>query len=157
MSPLENLNNKALLLLMNQLREEFVDSYTDPNNIEEFFTSYDMIQRKTSYFGIDNLQVPDLTYLYDLFLNVDDIEEEITELPPRPRLKKFRVEWSEDVTEYNRYYYQDTVESYCDLSTGDMEILRSEDFYDPWIGKMYHKEILDSETSEDECTDVREI
>lgn len=157
MSPLENLNNKALLLLMNQLREEFVDSYTDPNNIEEFFTSYDMIQRKTSYFGIDSLQVPDLTYLYDLFLNVDDIEEEITELPPRPRLKKFRVEWSEDVTEYNRYYYQDTVESYCDLSTGDMEILRSEDFYDPWIGKMYHKEILDSEVSEDECTDVREI
>lgn len=157
MSPLENLNNKALLLLMNQLREEFVDSYTDPNNIEEFFTSYDMIQRKTSYFGIDNLQVPDLTYLYDLFLNVDDIEEEITDLPPRPRLKKFRVEWSEDVTEYNRYYYQDTVESYCELSTGDMEMLRSEDFFDPWIGKMYHKEILDSESTEDECTDVREI
>jgi hypothetical protein len=38
-----------------------------------------------------------------------------------------------------------------------MEVLRSEEFFDPWSGKMYHKEILDSETSEDECTGVTEI
>lgn len=159
MSPFNKLSDKALLLLMNQIREEFVDNDIDFYGIEEFFSNYDIIATKTSYFGIDNLQVPDMTYLFQLFSEIPDelLDEDITELPPRPKLKKLRVEWSEDVTEYNRYFYQDTVESYYDLSTYDMEVLRSEDFFDPWIGKMYHKEILDSESTEDECTEVREI
>ena len=157
MSPLEKLSDKALLLLINQIREEFVDNDVDSYSLEEFLSSYDMIATKASYFGIDNLQVPDITYLFKLFSQIVYDEEDITELPPRPQLKKLRVEWSEDVTEYNRYYYQDTVESYCDLSANDMEILRSQDFFDPWSGKMYHKEILDSETTEDECTNVTEI
>ena len=157
MSPLEKLSDKALLLLINQIREEFVDNDVDSYSLEEFLSSYDMIATKASYFGIDNLQVPDITYLFKLFSQIVYDEEDITELPPRPQLKKLRVEWSEDVTEYNRYYYQDTVESYYDLSTYEMEVLRSEEFFDPWIGKMYHKEILDSETTEDECTEVREI
>lgn len=142
---------------MNQLKEEFFDNDINFFDLEEFFSSYDVISKKVSYFGIDNLQVPDLTYLFKLFSETPDDDEEIVELPPRPKLKKLRVVWSEDVTEYNRYFYHDTVESYCDLSTNDMEILRSEDFFDPWSGKMYHKEILDSETTEDECTEVREI
>lgn len=157
MSPLEKLSDKALLLLINQIREEFVDNDVDSYSLEEFLSSYDMIATKASYFGIDNLQVPDITYLFKLFSQIVYDEEDITELPPRPQLKKLRVEWSEDVTEYNRYYYQDTVESYYDLSTYEMEVLRSEEFFDPWSGKMYHKEILDSETTEDECTEVREI
>ena len=157
MSPLEKLSDKALLLLINQIREEFVDNDVDSYSLEEFLSSYDMIATKASYFGIDNLQVPDITYLFKLFSQIVYDEEDITELPPRPQLKKLRVEWSEDVTEYNRYFYQDTVESYYDLSTYDMEVLRSEEFFDPWIGKMYHKEILDSESTEDECTEVREI
>ena len=157
MSPFNKLSDKALLLLMNQIREEFVDNDIDFYSIEEFFSNYNIIATKTSYFGIDNLQVPDMTYLFKLFSEIPDDDEDITELPPRPKLKKLRVEWSEEVTEYNRYYYQDTVESYYDLSTNDMEILRSQDFFDPWSGKMYHKEILDSETTEDECTEVREI
>lgn len=157
MSPFEKLSDKALLLLINQIREEFVDNDVDSYNLEEFLSSYNMIETKVSYFGIDNLQVPDITYLFKLFSQIVYDEEDITELPPRPQLKKLRVEWSEDVTEYNRYYYQDTVESYYDLSTYEMEVLRSEEFFDPWSGKMYHKEILDSETTEDECTEVREI
>lgn len=157
MSPLEKLSDKALLLLINQIREEFVDNDVDSYSLEEFLSSYDMIATKASYFGIDNLQVPDITYLFKLFSQIVYDEEDITELPPRPELKKLRVEWSEDVTEYNRYYYQDTVESYYDLSTYEMEVLRSEEFFDPWSGKMYHKEILDSETTEDECTNVTEI
>lgn len=157
MSPFEKLSDKALLLLINQIREEFVDNDVDSYSLEEFLSSYDMIATKASYFGIDNLQVPDITYLFKLFSQIVYDEEDITELPPRPQLKKLRVEWSEDVTEYNRYYYQDTVESYYDLSTYEMEVLRSEEFFDPWSGKMYHKEILDSETTEDECTEVREI
>ena len=157
MSPLEKLSDKALLLLINQIREEFVDNDVDSYSLEEFLSSYDMIATKASYFGIDNLQVPDITYLFKLFSQITYDEEDITELPPRPQLKKLRVEWSEDVTEYNRYYYQDTVESYYDLSTYEMEVLRSEEFFDPWSGKMYHKEILDSETTADECTEVREI
>ena len=157
MSPFEKLSDKALLLLINQIREEFVDNDVDSYSLEEFLSSYDMIATKASYFGIDNLQVPDITYLFKLFSQIVYDEEDITELPPRPELKKLRVEWSEDVTEYNRYYYQDTVESYYDLSTYEMEVLRSEEFFDPWSGKMYHKEILDSETTEDECTEVREI
>jgi len=157
MSPLEKLSDKALLLLINQIREEFVDNDVDSYRLEEFLSSYDMIATKASYFGIDNLQVSDITYLFKLFSQIVYDEEDITELPPRPQLKKLRVEWSEDVTEYNRYYYQDTVESYYDLSTYEMEVLRSEEFFDPWSGKMYHKEILDSETTEDECTEVREI
>ena len=157
MSPFEKLSDKALLLLINQIREEFVDNDVDSYSLEEFLSSYDMIATKASYFGIDNLQVPDITYLFKLFSQIVYDEEDITELPPRPQLKKLRVEWSEDVTEYNRYYYQDTVESYYDLSTYEMEVLRSEEFFDPWSGKMYHKEILDSETTEDECTGVTEI
>ena len=157
MSPFEKLSDKALLLLINQIREEFVDNDVDSYSLEEFLSSYDMIATKASYFGIDNLQVPDITYLFKLFSQIVYDEEDITELPPRPELKKLRVEWSEDVTEYNRYYYQDTVESYYDLSTYEMEVLRSEEFFDPWSGKMYHKEILDSETTEDECTNVTEI
>lgn len=157
MSPFEKLSDKALLLLINQIREEFVDNDVDSYSLEEFLSSYDMIATKASYFGIDNLQVPDITYLFKLFSQIVYDEEDITELPPRPQLKKLRVEWSEDVTEYNRYYYQDTVESYYDLSTYEMEVLRSEEFFDPWSGKMYHKEILDSETTEDECTNVTEI
>ena len=157
MSPFEKLSDKALLLLINQIREEFVDNDVDSYSLEEFLSSYDMIATKASYFGIDNLQVPDITYLFKLFSQIVYDEEDITELPPRPELKKLRVEWSEDVTEYNRYYYQDTVESYYDLSTYEMEVLRSEEFFDPWSGKMYHKEILDSETTADECTEVREI
>jgi len=157
MSPFEKLSDKALLLLINQIREEFVDNDVDSYSLEEFLSSYDMIATKASYFGIDNLQVPDITYLFKLFSQIVYDEEDITELPPRPELKKLRVEWSEDVTEYNRYYYQDTVESYYDLSTYEMEVLRSEEFFDPWSGKMYHKEILDSETTEDECTGVTEI
>ena len=157
MSPLEKLSDKALLLLINQIREEFVDNDVDSYNLEEFLSNYNIIATKASYFGIDNLQVPDITYLFKLFSQIVYDEEDITELPPRPQLKKLRVEWSEDVTEYNRYYYQDTVETYYDLSTYEMEVLRSEEFFDPWSGKMYHKEILDSETTEDECTEVREI
>jgi len=157
MSPYEKLNDNALLLLMNQLREEFVEKDIDTYSLEEFFSNHDIIERKSSYFGINDIQVPDITYLFKLFSQITYDEEDITELPPRPQLKKLRVEWSEDVTEYNRYFYQDTVESYYDLSTYDMEVLRSEEFFDPWIGKMYHKEILDSESTEDECTDVREI
>ena len=157
MSPYEKLNDNALLLLMNQLREEFVEKDIDTYSFEEFFSNHDIIERKSSYFGINDIQVPDITYLFKLFSQITYDEEDITELPPRPQLKKLRVEWSEDVTEYNRYFYQDTVESYYDLSTYDMEVLRSEEFFDPWIGKMYHKEILDSESTEDECTDVREI
>ena len=157
MSPYEKLNDNALLLLMNQLREEFVEKDIDTYSFEEFFSNHDIIERKSSYFGINDIQVPDITYLFKLFSQIVYDEEDITELPPRPQLKKLRVEWSEDVTEYNRYYYQDTVESYYDLSTYEMEVLRSEEFFDPWSGKMYHKEILDSETTEDECTEVREI
>ena len=157
MSPLEKLSDKALLLLINQIREEFVDNDVDSYSLEEFLSNYNIIAAKTSYFGIDDLQISDITYLFKLFSQITYDEEDITELPPRPQLKKLRVEWSEDVTEYNRYFYQDTVESYYDLSTYDMEVLRSEEFFDPWIGKMYHKEILDSESTEDECTEVREI
>ena len=136
MSPFEKLSDKALLLLINQIREEFVDNDVDSYSLEEFLSSYDMIATKASYFGIDNLQVSDITYLFKLFSQIVYDEEDITELPPRPELKKLRVEWSEDVTEYNRYYYQDTVESYYDLSTYEMEVLRSEEFFDPWSGKM---------------------
>lgn len=157
MSPFEKLSDKALLLLMNQLKEEFLDNDINFFDLEEFFSSYPKIKTKSSYFGVDDLQVPDLTYLFKLFSETPDDDEEIVELPERPKLKKLRVVWSEDVTEYNRYFYQDTVESYYDLSTDDMQILRSEEFFDPWEGKMYHKEILDSESTEDECTDVREI
>lgn len=157
MSPYEKLNDNALLLLMNQLREEFVEKDIDTYSLEEFFSNHDIIERKSSYFGINDIQVPDMTYMYKLFSEISYTSEEITELPTRPQMKELKVEWAEDVTEYNRYYYIQNVESYCDLSTYDMEILRSQDFFDPWSGKMHHKDNLDSETTEDECTDVREI
>jgi hypothetical protein len=46
MSPLEKLSDKALLLLMNQIREEFVDNDIDFYGIEEFFSNYNIIATK---------------------------------------------------------------------------------------------------------------
>ena len=48
MSPLEKLSDKALLLLINQIREEFVDNDVDSYNLEEFLSSYNMIETKAS-------------------------------------------------------------------------------------------------------------
>jgi len=38
-----------------------------------------------------------------------------------------------------------------------MEVLRSEDYFEPWGGKMTEKNNLDYETTDDECNSVQQI
>ena len=157
MSQISNLKDSALILLMNQLREEYLEREIDPNDFEEIINYWHIIPEKTQYFGIKNIDVEDITFVYDFFLSIDDLDEEITELPKRPQLKTFEVMWEESVTEYKEYTYRDTVDSYCNLTPAMLEILRYEDFFDPWSGKLIHSDIVDSETTDDKCSDVKEI
>lgn len=157
MSQLSNLKDGALILLMNQLREEYLEREIDPMDFEEVIDYWHIIPEKTQYFGIENIDVEDITFIYDFFLSIDDLYEEIIELPKKPQLRTFEVRWEESVTEYKEYIYRDTVDSYCHLTPEMLEKLRYEDFFDPWSGKIIHSDMVDSETSDDRCTDVREI
>ena len=152
MSVFDKLNNKSLLLLLNQIRQDFIDEELDPLSTTDFFENTSIIENKCSYFGIDNIKRTDMTYLMALFMDVDeDLSEEITELPNRPKLNKVAVRWREVATEYNEYIYQTNIDSYCPLDPEDLEIMRVEDWFDPWGGKIVEKNNLDWETTEDEC------
>lgn len=156
MSVFNKLNDKSLLLLLNQINEDFLEEGVETSNFVEFIENFDIVQKKCSYFGIDNIDRTDMTYLFALFQDLDD-EGEITELPRRPKLDNYKVVWREVATEYNEYFYESKIESYCDLSTHDMEVLRSEDWFEPWGGKLVGKENLDYETTDDECESVKRI
>lgn len=157
MPQLSNLKDGALILLMNQLREEYVEREMDPTDFEELINYWNIIPEKTQYFGIKNIDVEDITFVYDFFLGIDDLDEEIIELPKRPQLRTFEVRWEESVTEYKEYIYKDTVDSYCHLTPEMLEKLRYEDFFDPWSGKIIYSDTVDSETTDDRCRDVSEI
>ena len=159
MSVFNKLNDKSLLLLLNQIREDFLEEGEDPTNFSSFFESGYIVEKKCSYFGIDNINRTDMTYLFALFQELgDEIDEgEISELPARPTLGKYKVEWREVATETNEYIYETKIDSYCDLETYDMEVLRSEDYFEPWSGKMTEKNNLDYETTDDECESVERI
>lgn len=152
MSVFDKLNNKSLLLLLNQIRQDFSDEGLDLLSSRDFFENSSIIENKCSYFGIDVVKRTDMTYLMALFMDIDeDLSEEITELPNRPKLNKVAVIWKEVATEYNEYIYQTNIDSYCPLEPYDLEIMRNEDWFDPWGGKIVHKTNLEWETTEDEC------
>ena len=67
------------------------------------------------------------------------------------------VEWREVASEVNEYIYEKTVESYCVLEKEDMDVWRSEDYFEPWGGKVTRKENLDYETTDDGCENVEMI
>ena len=159
MSVFNKLNDKSLLLLLNQIREDFLEEGEDPTNFSSFFESGYIVEKKCSYFGIDNINRTDMTYLFALFQELgDEIDEgEISELPARPTLGKYNVEWREVATETNEYIYETKIDSYCDLEPYNMEVLRSEDYFEPWGGKLTSKDNLDYETTDDECESVERI
>jgi hypothetical protein len=152
MSVFDKLNNKSLLLLLNQIRQDFIDEDLDLLSTSDFFENSSIIETKCSYFGIDVVKRTDMTYLMALFMDVDeDLSEEITELPNRPKLNKVQVRWKEVAHETNEYIYQTNIDSYCPLDPYDLEIMRNEDWFDPWGGKIVDKTNFDWETTEDEC------
>ena len=152
MSVFDKLNNKSLLLLLNQIRQDFIDEGLDLLSTSDFFENSSIIQTKCSYFGIDVVKRTDMTYLMALFMEVDEeLSEEITELPNRPKLNKVQVRWKEVALETNEYIYQTNIDSYCPLDPNDLEIMRSEDWFDPWGGKIVDKTNFDWETTDDEC------
>ena len=159
MSVFNKLNDKSLLLLLNQIREDFLEEGEDPTNFSSFFENGYMVHKKCSYFGIDNIDRTDMTYLFALFQELgDEIDEgEISELPARPTLGKYKVEWREVAVETNEYIYETKIDSYCDLEPYNMEVLRSEDYFEPWGGKLTSKDNLDYETTDDECESVERI
>lgn len=159
MSVFNKLNDKSLLLLLNQIREDFLEEGEDPSQFSDFFENGYIVHKKCSYFGIDNIDRTDMTYLLALFMELSEeiYEGEITELPARPTLGKYNVEWREVSVETNEYIYETKIDSYCDLEIYDMEVLRSEDYFEPWGGKMTEKNNLDYETTDDECNSVKKI
>lgn len=159
MSVFNKLNDKSLLLLLNQIREDFLEEGEDPTNFSSFFESGYIVEKKCSYFGIDNINRTDMTYLFALFQELgDEIDEgEISELPARPTLGKYKVEWREVAVETNEYIYETKIDSYCDLEPYNMEVLRSEDYFEPWGGKLTSKDNLDYETTDDGCESVERI
>jgi len=152
MSVFDKLNNKSLLLLLNQIRQDFIDEDLDLLSTSDFFENSSIIETKCSYFGIDVVKRTDMTYLMALFMDVDEyLSEEITELPNRPKLNKVQVRWKEVALETNEYIYQTNIDSYCPLDPYDLEVMRNEDWFDPWGGKIVDKTNFDWETTEDEC------
>ena len=152
MSVFDKLNNKSLLLLLNQIRQDFIDEGLDLLSTSDFFENSSIIETKCSYFGIDVVKRTDMTYLMALFMDVDEeLSEEITELPNRPKLNKVQVRWKEVAHETNEYIYQTNIDSYCPLDPYDLEIMRSEDWFDPWGGKIVDKTNFDWETTDDGC------
>lgn len=159
MSVFNKLSDKSLLLLLNQIIHDFDEDDLDPSSFSEFVENFHVVQNKCSYFGIDNMDSTDMTYLYALFVELGDeiFQGEVTELPSRPKLGKYIVTWRETATETNEYFYESKINSYCDLESHDMEILRSEDWFEPWGGYRVGKVNLDWETTDDECDSVKKI
>ena len=159
MSVFNKLNDKSLLLLLNQISQDFLEEGLDPSQFSDLFENGYIVDKKCSYFGIDYIDRTDMTYLLALFMELSEeiFEGEITELPARPSLGKYNVEWREVATETNEYIYETKIDSYCNIEPYDMEVWRSEDYFEPWSGKMTQKNNLDYETTDDGCESVKKI
>ena len=57
MSVFNKLNDKGLILLLNQIREEFLEDGLDPSNFQDFFENVYIVEKKCSYFGINNIDI----------------------------------------------------------------------------------------------------
>jgi len=147
---ISNFPDKLLVRLIILIYEKFEEIDIEEIDISEILSNLDLVKSALVYFGINNPNFNDYSYLCELVnLNVNP------EIPiERPKLKILKVLHSEDYTESGTRYYETIIPSYCVLNDDNLSDMREDEFYLYWEGDQLDNEVHDSETNDDSVVQI---
>ena len=147
---ISNLPDKLLVRLILLIYEKFEEIDIEEIDISEILSNLDLVKSALVYFGINNPNFNDYSYLCELVnLNVNP------EIPiERPKLKILKVLHSEDYTESGTRYYETIIPSYCVLNDDNLSDMREDEFYLYWEGEQLENDVHYSETDNDSVVQI---
>jgi hypothetical protein len=150
MSQFKNINDKSMILIMEQLQEQFDSHRLDVEAIKDYVDNEDIVDGICKYFGVEPY-FEDYTYLCEMFNLNSNIE-----LPlKRPyKKRKVKVTHKEYYVKYGINYWEQTIDTYTILDSADINAMRDNNLYNWWEGKLIDDEETDYETQEDNIDDI---
>lgn len=147
---ISNLPDKLLVRLIQLIYEKFEKINIEKFDISEILTNLDLVKSALNYFGINNPNFNDYSYLCELInLNVNP------EIPiEKPKLKILKAIQSEDYYEYGTRYYETIIPSYCILDNNNLYDMREDEFYVYWDGRLLQTEVHSAEITDDSVEEI---
>jgi hypothetical protein len=148
------LSNKLLLLALKLMYADF------GVNIKKIYD--DSIIESLSPLDLNLNSAQEITFLYELYkLNYMKIDDDTIRESNiiKPTLKKFKIIYYEDITEYKRYEYATEIESYTTDKSIIQEVFTDDQKYEDSVrdnlyDNLISDEVLDSDFSN---SDIKEI
>lgn len=155
MGKYDNISDGVLKLIIEEVNNSFDDNGVDFDDLN-FIEVAESISDVISYFGVDfdASSLSDVSYFYELCrINPNYNDEPIK----RPELKKYEVEWDENVTVYKTVTISQTIESFMELDKNIVRDLEDEGVIDYTDGRILYEREWDGDTTSVELESVREI
>lgn len=157
MANFDNMSDRVLKLILSSMHEKFKEEEVKINKHDtyahEVITIIDDILK---YFGITDTNHEIWGFFIMLYLNNPNFNNPDVNIE-RPTLKNYEVTHDEDITVYKTVTYLNKVSSYIPLTESVLYDMRSEGGYEYWDGKIINEDQYDSEVSNDNITNIKEI
>lgn len=152
-SNLEKVPDKILFKILKEITEGYTSFFRFKKDLHNYSQK---IMEMTIPFGTKE-KMMDVDYIlslaelnFGMIINFDTLQENLK----RPKLGKYEVEYTVNLTEYKTQYYTTKVDSYSSTSSKEIiEMGYNEGDFEWWEGKLYDENIHDSDTHQIDFTD----